>query len=410
MRVICTLLFIVFIFSQSCPAELIIVPDSYTSIVSACEVAVAGDTVGVREGVYYESTSNVGPGVTVIGLVTDSTLVKVYPLYQNDIFVALSGNGAITIENMELHGHSNVGVIGNFNDELVVQRCILVVIGNDHSPTGFINTFADIAIRQCGIWVEGDAAELFTAHDTADIIFEDCVINLPGWFFMSIPSGCTVELRNNTFIKEICFLNNYTSDFSFIAVNNIFVGVAFYPGGGHFPDTLEWRHNDFVNGLPSPSYGYYVGNFSLNPQFCDPGQWPSLNNDYRLKPESPCRMAGEHGEDVGARLGICWPVSAVNEPDDESPIQLFVSEPYPNPTIGNVTISAQLPTASIIRFEIHDISGRVVFSKAPELRRGVVKYNWNGTLLDGSPAPAGTYYARLSSGNEVVTRPLCILR
>lgn len=411
MRAIYMIMILLSLLPKLAFATNLFVPTDYPNINAACEVAVSGDTVGVMEGVYSEPSIWVEPGVTVIGLAPDSSLVKVFSQASSGIFITLSGADPIIIENMELHGDTHDGIIGNLNDGLIVQRCKLVVETDGYDETTCLHTYADMTVRKCCIFLDCHGSGLLSVYEASNVLLEDCVIWAPQWLIGDIASGSAVELRNNTVLSTMIFVFRIPTDTSFFAVNNVLERLEFYIDEDELPEILEFRYNDFVSGLPNPSYGYQIGNFSIDPMFCDPGSYPNpTNGDYRLQPESPCRLAGEHLENVGARLGICWPFSGVSKSENERSIQLFVSTPHPNPTIGTVKFSAQLPTTSIVRFEILDLNGRVVWSEAPALRHGTINYTWDGTMLDGFKAPTGTYYIRLSSGDEVVTKPVCILR
>ena len=103
-------------------AGFISVPDDYTSIAAACQAAVAGDTVGVYAGTYYSYYASVKPGVTLLGMEDDSTLVKVIatgPYGAALRFSSVGDPAPAYIENMEIHTTMPNGVgVNNENPSL----------------------------------------------------------------------------------------------------------------------------------------------------------------------------------------------------------------------------------------------------------------------------------------------------
>jgi hypothetical protein len=79
------------------------VPYDYPTITEACQVAQAGDTVGVYPGVYYE-TAYVNPGVTVLGMAADSMLVQVRASSNDPPFLIYPTGDPVIIENMAIWG------------------------------------------------------------------------------------------------------------------------------------------------------------------------------------------------------------------------------------------------------------------------------------------------------------------
>jgi len=410
MRVSNVMWFLLFLLTQIAGANILIVPDEYITISSACNAATVGDTVGITAGGYL-TKSHIPAGVTVLGLGSDSTQVSIGPsdIY-SAVFVADSGDDPIVIENVSIVNLDGNIVIANYNCDLLVQRCHLKSLTEGMYIPNLIFSRCNLKVSKCHIKVMGDFPVLIHMHGPHYALIEDCVIDEPNHStcFCEGDAGATIEYRNNTFMTGVsCECFSPSCDFTLLAVNNIISGLDH----GAWPEgciqNVELRYNDFRGELPPPEIGYQIGNFSANPLFCD-SSWPYT--DVRLEPESPCLRAGEDGEDVGARLGVCWPYADVSDQDRDHIEQMTVSAPFPNPSLGKVSISAYLSAASFVRLEVFDMTGRVVWSHAPEIRRGEFSYNWDGMFADGSLVASGTYYFRLSSGDEVVTKPVCIIR
>jgi hypothetical protein len=386
-------------------ADLIRVPYDYPTITDACEVAQPGDTVGVYPGQYFEY-ARINPGVSVVGMTPDSMLVWVRASGLWGPFATWPGSEPVIIENMTIWGGQYFAV-ANANPNLVIQRCYLYAY--DYYETGdfsyLVSSEADFELRNCmilfGTLVEDN---MFQLGQPARVLMEDCVIWGEPFLNWDVPAGSRFEFRNNTIdgAFDVYVHPPYSTDFSLIVVNSITTGVFCTD---HAPDTVEWRYNDFFGRWPE--CGYMEGNFEADPLWCDP--WPG-EMDYRLEPESPCRGAGENGEDVGARIGICWDPSSV--PESAGAVRDFwVSEPWPNPTRGDVTLSLTTGSHEPVAVEVLDISGRVLCTlSGSQLLQGNV-ISWDGRLRGGRKAPAGVYYLRVGNGGrEKVTRQVIVIR
>lgn len=91
--------------------------------------------------------------------------------------------------------------------------------------------------------------------------------------------------------------------------------------------------------------------------------------------------------------------------------RLELSAPAPNPARGAVRLTLTLPRPATVRFAIHDLSGREVWSAAPRAHdSGRVALEWPGHGRDGRPAPPGLYLASVTAGGERLERRVIRLR
>ena len=105
-------------------ADILRVPYDYASITEACGEAVAGDTVAVYPGTYYDEGATVFEGVSVIGMGENPTQVKVWSSGWG-VFSVHRGELPVLIENLTAYqGHSVV--LDNHNPQLLIHRCHLV--------------------------------------------------------------------------------------------------------------------------------------------------------------------------------------------------------------------------------------------------------------------------------------------
>jgi hypothetical protein len=93
--------------------------------------------------------------------------------------------------------------------------------------------------------------------------------------------------------------------------------------------------------------------------------------------------------------------------NDVIPSKFFVDQNYPNPFNPTTTIKFGLPAQSVVDLRIYDILGREVTTlvKNQALKAGTYSYNF-----DASNLASGTYIYRLSTGNNVVTKKMLLLK
>ncbi len=79
---------------------------------------------------------------------------------------------------------------------------------------------------------------------------------------------------------------------------------------------------------------------------------------------------------------------------------------YPNPFNSSTTISYSLPASGTIDLKLFDLSGREIRS----LEQGYRATGSYRIQVDGSALASGTYFLRLMSNNQIVTRKIVLLR
>ncbi len=389
------------------------VPYEYPTIGAACHAAVSGDTVGVFPGDYVERYAPIFAGVTVLGIADDSTLVRVDPMIDGDpLFAPQAGELPAVVENMQLGATWPGGAIENYGADAVLRRCQLLWVGGSGQTAYFIKSWEGNATItrshiDFGEFLHVDQY-VFYPNDAGHFVVEDCVIQMGSNWDLKVggwdADGTVYEFTNNTIPGEL-FVGEFEPQYhySLYLVNNIINRVLCWPPFA--PDTLEWRYNCFIEEDPPPDCGYQIGNFVADPLFCEPAA-----GDYRLQPESPCIGAGEHGENVGARLGICWPVSVEKAPG------LVASGPtwrlWPNPTTTGVWIRLDAGTSqpSLTSIEIFDVTGKLVRVLGPGDWESNGIACWDGRLGTGKDAPGGVYHVRVGRAGQETTRGLIIVR
>ena len=95
---------------------------------------------------------------------------------------------------------------------------------------------------------------------------------------------------------------------------------------------------------------------------------------------------------------------------DEAPEVYFLSQSYPNPAMGRVSISYGLPKASRVDLMVYDITGRVVKTLVSgEETAGYKNADWNLTDEAGNRVARGIYFYKLSAGNFKATKKLIVI-
>jgi len=118
---------------------------------------------------------------------------------------------------------------------------------------------------------------------------------------------------------------------------------------------------------------------------------------------------------VAAFALMCRPFrsnSAVADwPPGQEPDHIDLAPLRPNPSTGLVSIRFFLPLAREFSLSVYDRSGRAV-KEFPDnfLPAGGHEILWNGRSDSGESMPAGVYFVRIKSGNEVQTKTLVLVR
>ena len=205
-------------------------------------------------------------------------------------------------------------------------------------------------------------------------------------------------------------------------------GEAIYCGGAE----ISVEHSDLYGNADGDWIGCLTGlegsdgNIGRNPLFCARDE-----QDYGLDRRSPCATLAtvRHPGIIGA-----WPVScddsrgvfAAEEGNRDrslevldptlngavaAPLPLEISQITPNPASPTTVLEYTIPREGAVRLSVFDASGRQVrtlVDRASHLP-GRHSVPWNGADDHGGPAPAGVYFARLSSGAESAVRRFSII-
>jgi len=149
------------------------------------------------------------------------------------------------------------------------------------------------------------------------------------------------------------------------------------------------------------------GNLSENPQFCAP-----YYGDYHISYESPCHQGEQECGLIGAWAPACGN-SGAEEALELAPTRLDLGPIWPTPGVGDIHVVYSVPCRSNVRISltIYDLLGRRVRNLVDgQAIPGVHRVVWDGRDDRGMTVPSGTYFSRLETGGEKVSRPILILR
>jgi histidinol-phosphate aminotransferase len=95
----------------------------------------------------------------------------------------------------------------------------------------------------------------------------------------------------------------------------------------------------------------------------------------------------------------------------DGPKMIELYQAYPNPFNSSARIKIVLPRAGHTKLEIFDIRGRIVKTlKNGMLRSGEHSFFWNGTNQSGRSVSSSSYFYRLTSDGNVITRRMLYLK
>lgn len=226
-------------------------------------------------------------------------------------------------------------------------------------------------------------------------------LDLSGWSLSDGDDAHVFILPEESFVESgeyLIFCENRSSFQTFFPdVQNLFGDLGFgFSGNGEavrFYDE-QGRLIDRVVYEDGPPWPPLADGFGATLELIHPYLDNSLAESWA---SSPILLGSP-----GARNDAFDPI----EVDEELPGKLSFAAPWPNPFNPKVTLSFTLPKLDRARLEIFDLRGRQVDSLFEGiLDPGRHEFSWNG-----AGHASGLYFARLRSGDRVLTRKLLLLK
>jgi len=128
---------------------------------------------------------------------------------------------------------------------------------------------------------------------------------------------------------------------------------------------------------------------------------------FEAAPHDPLLFLSAWGQ--GLWMRNMGDVVGVEERDQPKP-GLSLSTPWPNPTTDEVALKVGGGSGWRANADVLDVLGRTVDRLGVDSWRSGGIVSWDGRMSDGSHAPAGVYYIRVSTTAEAVTRALVLVR
>lgn len=103
--------------------------------------------------------------------------------------------------------------------------------------------------------------------------------------------------------------------------------------------------------------------------------------------------------------------SSTGVPDGDPAAVTALGQNYPNPCNPATSVRFSLSDDARVTIDVYDIAGRRVVSLVDrEMKAGTTSVRWDGRDENGSAVASGTYFVRMSAGNELFERKMTLLR
>jgi hypothetical protein len=394
------------------------VPSEYSTIRSAIETAVEGDTIWVAPGEYIDEgveKYELKGGVAVLAeSQQEDTIWGVW----EGIIVARweAAETPATIRGFQLWYETwRTDAIAVYNGGVVVEDCAFV----DQGPWGagggaILLSNGSSGIIRSNVFLHGGAVTIDINAGVDALIernlFMGCLGD-PGLASIYISQQASnIELRHNTFGEHSHGVDANANPVVEVTVEIVLNGNLFYGPGlptftcygdaaGEIGITASYNffEQSELYGCDGAVFG--PGNvFDLeDAMYCDPETC-----DLSLHVDSPAVGAGEDGADVGA-LGVGCGIVGV--PGDVHAIAPNVHA-SPNPTTGRVEIALPIEFSnSSLVLEVYDAAGRLVQRQLTGGQRVAWDGRHNGSLS------SGVYFLRLNTlrGVQVYSERITVL-
>ncbi len=92
------------------------------------------------------------------------------------------------------------------------------------------------------------------------------------------------------------------------------------------------------------------------------------------------------------------------------PTEYSIDSNYPNPFNPSTTFRFAIPKDGLVKFTVHDLLGRVVYSKNRNLFAGNYSFTWEGNDVMNQQVVSGVYFLRMEAEGFSQTRKMLLLR
>jgi hypothetical protein len=106
-----------------------------------------------------------------------------------------------------------------------------------------------------------------------------------------------------------------------------------------------------------------------------------------------------------------WILKDITPPDALIPTVAKLNQNYPNPFNAGTRIEFALPQREKVTLRVFSLLGQLITTLIDgQMEPGPQSVHWDGMRADGSAAPSGAYFYRLTTGSSSMTRKMIVLR
>ncbi|MCJ7802400.1 MAG: T9SS type A sorting domain-containing protein, partial [Candidatus Marinimicrobia bacterium] len=92
------------------------------------------------------------------------------------------------------------------------------------------------------------------------------------------------------------------------------------------------------------------------------------------------------------------------------PSEFSLEQNYPNPFNPSTTFQFATPKDGLVKFTVHDLLGRAIYSESRDLFAGNYAFTWNGQNQLDQQVVSGVYFLRMETEGFVQTRKMLMMK
>jgi len=182
------------------------------------------------------------------------------------------------------------------------------------------------------------------------------------------------------------------------------IGVPFKSSGSFSFDDASYTPDNFING----SYFGMSGEFQtyIIPDNAEVGMgyWAAVWDYCTLEFPGDARLL--KATSIKSTLSGSPPPPPFNL----IPKTFAVGDIYPNPFNSACALDVSIPKTGDVRFDVLDMTGRIIYSISDNLKTGNHRFTWHGTDSSGDNCPSGVYFVTVRFCDTKIQRRALLLK
>lgn len=146
-----------------------------------------------------------------------------------------------------------------------------------------------------------------------------------------------------------------------------------------------------------------VGSTIINYTDAWPNIQPNTDYYYRISSFDGSGNESDYSEEVTTRT------LDVNDKNG-IPTEYSLNSNYPNPFNPSTTFRFTTPEDGLVKFTVHDLLGRVVYSDNRNLLAGNYSFTWEGNNMLNQQVVSGVYFLRMEAEGFIQTRKMLMMK